>query len=133
MGSERASTVRQKHSGQICALCNKRLPPPHIPGEHLCSACLTQRKHRVYMSFMLREGWHCVFLEADCKTSLPRKLNFKDERKIFEIAERVASGPNLETRQALEHGIEIGRGGVWLELTGGQYKKLFETRKAGTR
>jgi hypothetical protein len=85
------------------------------------------------MSFMLREAWHCAFLEADCKTSLPRKLDFKDERKIIEIAERVGSGLNLETRQALEHGIEIGRGGVWLELTGDQYKKLFETRKAGTR
>jgi hypothetical protein len=24
------------------------------------------------MSFMLREGWHCQFLEEDLKTSLPR-------------------------------------------------------------
>jgi hypothetical protein len=31
---------------------------------------------------------------------------------------------NLESLQALEHGIETGRGGVWLELTDEQYGKL---------
>jgi len=30
--------------------------------------------HRVYMSFMLRQGWHFQFLEEDLKTSLPKKL-----------------------------------------------------------
>ena len=29
-----------------------------------------------------------------------------------------------ETRQALDHGIEIGRGGVWLELTEEKYAGL---------
>ena len=28
------------------------------------------------MSYMLRNGWHCHFLEADLKTPLPRKPNF---------------------------------------------------------
>jgi hypothetical protein len=31
---------------------------------------------------------------------------------------------NLESRQSLDHGIEIGRGGVWLELSEEQYQKL---------
>jgi hypothetical protein len=32
--------------------------------------------------------------------------------------------PLLEDRQALEHGLTIGRGGVWLTLTEEQYGKL---------
>jgi hypothetical protein len=31
---------------------------------------------------------------------------------------------NLEGRQALDHGIEKGRGGIWLLLTDEQYGKL---------
>ena len=78
------------------------------------------------MSFMSRGGWFCSFLEPDLKTALPCKLSFSDKQKIFEIAERGGTLLNLEARQALEHGIEIGRGGVWLELTPAQYRKLFE-------
>jgi hypothetical protein len=77
------------------------------------------------MSFMLHKGWTCSFLQADLRTSLPRKLDLSDPGKIFEIAERGGCNLNLEGRQALEHGIEIGRGGVWLELTETQYEKLL--------
>lgn len=125
MGSERASTVRQIRSGRICALCRSSLPPPQSYGEHLCAKCRAERKrHRVYMSFMLRDGWHCSFLEEDCKTSLPRKFTFSSEEKVKEMARKGGAAMNLETLQALEHGIEIGRGGVWLELTEEQYEKL---------
>ena len=31
---------------------------------------------------------------------------------------------NLEGRQAIEHAIENGRGGVWLELSEEQYARL---------
>jgi hypothetical protein len=31
---------------------------------------------------------------------------------------------NLETQQALEHAIENGRGGIYLQLTEEQYRKL---------
>jgi hypothetical protein len=34
---------------------------------------------------MLRQGWHCQFLEADLKTPLPRKLTFSDPGRIVEI------------------------------------------------
>ena len=80
--------------------------------------------HRVYMSFMLRRGWQCQFLEEDLKTPLHRKLVFISHDKIFEIAERGGAITNLESRQAIHHGIENGRGGVWLNLTEEQYRRL---------
>jgi len=76
------------------------------------------------MSFMHREGWHCQFLEEDLKTSLPRKVTLDTPAKVIEMAKRGGSNLNLETRQAPDHGIEIGRGGVWLELTEEQYARL---------
>jgi hypothetical protein len=126
MGSERSSTVRQIRAGKICALCRTSLPQPHGSGEQLCAKCRAERKrHRVYMFFMLRDGWRCSFLEEDLQTALPRRLNFKSHEKIREMTERGGCNMNLEARQALDHGIEIGRGGVWLELSDGQYQKLI--------
>ena len=80
--------------------------------------------HRVYMSFMCRYGWHCQFLEEDVKTSLRKKLTFREPAKIVEMAERFGRLSNLEERQAVDHGIEYGRGGIWLYLTDEQYRKL---------
>jgi hypothetical protein len=76
------------------------------------------------MYYMFRDSWHCQFLEADLKTPLPKKLSFPEPQKIFDLAERGGYAMNLEGRQALEHGIEKGRGGIWLLLTGEQYEKL---------
>jgi hypothetical protein len=72
------------------------------------------------MSFFLSQEWNCQFLEADLKTSLPRKIELSDKRKIMEIAERGGCKINLEGRQAIRE----GRGGVWLELSQEQYEKL---------
>ena len=126
MGGERASAVRMRLPGQICALCRARLPEPHTPGEQLCASCKAPRTklHRVYMSFMLREGWYCQFLEEDLKTPLPRKVTLKTVDQIKEIARRGGASLNLESRQALEHAIENGRGGIYLQLTEEQYRKL---------
>jgi hypothetical protein len=79
---------------------------------------------RVYMSFMLRHGWHCQFLEEDLKTSLPKKLAFLSQDMILELARPGGAVLNLEAEQAIHHGINIGRGGVWLNLTEDQYRKL---------
>jgi hypothetical protein len=76
------------------------------------------------MYFMLRKGWLCQFLEPDLKTSLPKKLTFTDTRKIVELAERGGYSRTEEGRHALEHGIENGRGGIWLLLSPEQYQKL---------
>ena len=122
MGSERASTVRQRLAGKICAICSRGLPPPHVPGEHRCSAC--GGLHLVYMSFMLRQGWFCQFLEKDLKTPLPRKITLKDPENVRALAERGGCVMNLEKRQAFDYAIGMGRGGVWLELTDEQYIKL---------
>jgi hypothetical protein len=76
------------------------------------------------MFFMLRDGWSVQFLEADLKTPLPRKLQFRDAAKIREMFDRFSEQKTLADRQALEHAIEIGRGGVYLQLTPHQYSKL---------
>jgi hypothetical protein len=125
MGSERSSTARQIRSGQICALCRASLSAPHTTGEQLCTKCRGERKrHRVYMSFMFRNGWLCQFLEEDLKTSLPRKVILCSQEKVREMARRGGAAMSLDVLQALDHGIEIGRGGIWLELSDEQYQKL---------
>ena len=63
------------------------------------------------MSYMLRNGWHCHFLEADLKTPLPRKLNFPSPEKIVETAERGGYVTNLE-----DTGI-----GTWYREGSGRY------------
>jgi hypothetical protein len=80
--------------------------------------------HRVYMSFQDRYGWHCQFLEADLKTSLPRHLHFTSADKIIELVERGGGFTDQESRIMLNQAIEKGRGGVFLNLTQEQYAKL---------
>jgi hypothetical protein len=76
------------------------------------------------MSFMQNQGWRCQFLEADLKTPLPRKLTFSSPDKILQLAEHAGALKDLAARQAIEHGIDKGRGGVYLMLTPEQYAKL---------
>lgn len=126
MGGERSSSVRARLAAKTCALCRGPLLAPHLPGDQLCSRCAGQKKppRRVYMSFQTQSGWHCQFLEEDLKTPIPKKLNLLRQERLFEIAERGGYRLNLEGRQALQRAIEMGRGGVWLELTEEQYRKL---------
>jgi hypothetical protein len=124
MGSERASSVRQRYAGKICCECKAPLPPPHRRGERLCDRCGGAGKKRVYMHFMFRKGWFCQFLEEDLKTPLPRQITVADEKKIFEMAKRGGFTLNIAGRQELEEKIRKGNGGVWLELTPEQYAKL---------
>ena len=77
------------------------------------------------MHYMLSgNGWMCQFLEEDLKTALPRKFTFKTSDKVVQMAERGGADMNLAGRQALDHGLGIGRGGLWLLLDGTQYRKL---------
>jgi hypothetical protein len=75
-------------------------------------------------TFFQREGWYVQFLEADLKTSLPRKLTFSGPEKIRELARRGEAWGDSESRQVLEHAIENGRGGCYLRLTPEQYRAL---------
>jgi hypothetical protein len=76
------------------------------------------------MSFMHSKGWYCQLLEDDLKTSLPRKFTFATSDKVAELAQKGGGSTNLESKQALENGISMGRGGVLLNLTQEQYDKL---------
>lgn len=76
MGGERASTTRRRRAGKICCNCESILPASDRPGERYCARCEAERapRRRVYMNFMLRDGWRSSFLEEDLKTPLPRKV-----------------------------------------------------------
>jgi len=76
------------------------------------------------MSFMLRKVWHIQFLEEDAKTVLPRKLTFANVEKVRELSVKGGGLRDAESKQAFEHGLSIGRGGMYLALTPQQYAKL---------
>jgi hypothetical protein len=54
-------------------------------------------------------------------------FTFKDPEKIPALARRGEAWGSSETRQMLEHEIETGRGGCYLRLTPGQYRKIRRT------
>jgi hypothetical protein len=83
-----------------------------------------EQRHRVYLSFQLRDGWRCQFLETDLKTALPKKLHFKSPDKVIELVERGGGLPDQESRAMLNQAIKTGRGGTFLNLTSEQYGKL---------
>jgi hypothetical protein len=134
MGGERSSTTRQRRTGRICQDCAGPLPPRSLLQQHLseprvCENCLPPKKppaaiRRVYMHFMLRGDWHCQFLEMDMQTSLTCKLNFATEDKVVELIRRSGGLKDSAAKQAVEHAISNGRGGVYLDLTEEQYQKL---------
>jgi hypothetical protein len=130
MSGEGACSVRMRLTGTICVLCRAPLPTPHIPGEQLCARRAVQKKpsHRVYMSIQTQNGWKCQFLEEDLKSPIPVRLNLIREDKLFETAERGGYQLILEGRQAMQRAIDTGRGGIWLDLTEEQYRKLKGVR-----
>ncbi len=80
------------------------------------SSMAQDERHRVYMSFQCRNGWHCQFLEQDLKTPLPRKLHFTSSQKVVELVERGGGLTDQESRLMLNQAIVTGRGGVFLQL-----------------
>ena len=133
MGGERASTARQRQEGKICCEC--RIPlaidPDREQGERLCPRCTEKRipKRKIFMSYALVKGiWHCQFLEADLKTSLPRKFSFASDEKLIELAKRGGALRDLADKQALERGMSTGRGSLNLHLTSEQYETLKRVR-----
>ncbi len=80
--------------------------------------------HRVYMSFFIRGGWSVQFLESDLKSPVGGIRTFADPQKIRELVGRTPTPMNLEARNMLEHGISQGRGGIYLQLTAEQYRRL---------
>jgi hypothetical protein len=76
------------------------------------------------ISFWRREVWSVTFLEEDLKSSLPRRFVFQNDVKILDLARREGTEFNLAGRQAIEQGLAMGSGAVWLSLTREQYAKL---------
>jgi len=64
------------------------------------------------MSFMLRQGWHCQFLEEDLKTPLPRKVVLNDKQDLVSMAERDGCSFSLEARQAIGPDGNVGFQGL---------------------
>lgn len=91
------------------------------------TAAEAARKKRIYMHFMFRKRWLCQFLEEDLKKPLPRKVMFKADAKIWEMAKRGGFTLNISGRREIEEAIRKRRGGIWLELTPEQYAKLRES------
>lgn len=79
------------------------------------------------MSFFERGGWVVQFLELDAKTSIGRIRTFGSADKLRELIARTPTRLDLAAKQALEHAIQGGRGGVYLDLTSEQYRKLKGT------
>jgi hypothetical protein len=85
------------------------------------------KTHRVYLSFMRNHGWYCQFREPDLRTSLPRTFPFASEDKLRELVERGGGMVDSETRNMVDHAIDMGRGGVYLNLTDEQYSRPART------
>lgn len=87
-------------------------------------------KRRVYMSFVRnRSGWHCRFHQDDLpKTPISRQFVFRSAEKIYEAARRGDGLVGIESGEALDEAVAIGRGGIWLRLTEDQYSALRMTK-----
>ena len=85
-------------------------------------------RRRVYMQFMLRNGWQCQFLEEDLRTPLPRRFTFASADKVRDLIARSGTQMNREACQALDYAIEMGRGGVWLDMDPEKYAKLTQEK-----
>ena len=70
-------------------------------------------------------GWRIEFLADGVRPVLRKQLLFTDPDKITDFAEQGGMDSTLASRQALEHGIRTGRGGVYLNLTDEQFERIW--------
>jgi hypothetical protein len=74
----------------------------------------TKANRRILMQFVRREVWHVTFLEPGLETPLSKRLTFRDEGKIRELARRGEACGTSEDRQLLDYAIAKGQGGCVL-------------------
>ena len=84
------------------------LPRPHTPGEPYCDRCRPPLQV-VYVAIEKKVSWHLVISDSNSRRRLCT-LVFADDDKIGELVKRSGGLTNLESKQALEHGIDSGRG-----------------------
>jgi len=81
--------------------------------------------HRICMSLVFTDGWHCRFHAADiCKTPISKMFSFHGKEKIYEMVRRGHGIATPEAFEALDQAVAVGRGQVWLELSDAQYQAL---------
>lgn len=116
--------MRQKLADKICAICSNPIDLGNWPsGERRCDRC--GGTHRVYLTFFERgDGWVCSFVETDLKTPIGRIRQFGSADKLLDLIGRTPTRFDLAGKQALEHALAQGRGGLFLQLTEDQYQKL---------
>jgi hypothetical protein len=125
MGGERSSSTRMRLAGKVCCWCRRPLEPPYPGRERACERCGGERTRRVQMRFEECHGWRVTFRDPGDLRARFRELTFTDKEKVQLLVERTGMRLLLEDRQALEHGLRNGTGGVMLVLTEEQYRKLL--------
>jgi hypothetical protein len=80
------------------------------------------------MPFFLQDGLRAQFLDADVKTSTAETPVLGSGEGSGRSAPRGEARGDSESRQLLEHAIDVGRGGLYLKLTLEQYRKLRNNR-----
>ena len=141
MGGERASTVRQRECGKICAICHIPLDAPpwgsskprgYGAGERVCDRCRgtaapqpSQPTRRVYFSFFQSNGWVIKFSPPSLDRVIGRCRKIATADAIRAMILRTPTQMDLASRQALEAALQNGRGGLFLELTPEQYRKIM--------
>lgn len=121
ISNEPLVAARKMEAGKICRSCKSPLPLPHTQGAKRCLFCAD--KHLVYMYFRECFGWHCGF-RTEARKKLPKEFTFRSAATVREIARRGNGLIDKWDRDGFELGLELGRGGVWLRLTDGQYRSL---------
>lgn len=123
MDSPRANNTPPVEAVKRCDRCSGLSDTSSCArGERLCAGC--SPLHRVYCTFFHRDGWCVQWLEQDLKTPVCRMRNFASSDKIREMVARTPTKLMQDDKQALEYAISTGRGGLYLDLTEAQYKRL---------
>jgi len=112
---------KKMRAGKICSSCKCPLPAPHSPGLKRCVFCADKRL--VFMYFRQRYGWHCCF-RTETREKLPKGFTFRTANTLRERAKRGSCVTDRWDQEGFELGLELGRGGIWLRLTGEQYAAL---------
>lgn len=79
---------------------------------------------RVYLSFFVARGWVVQFSPPELERALGRIRTLATEEAVRGIIERTPTVLSDDERRRLEQDLARGRGGVWLELTEEQYRKV---------
>src|SRR6202021_2214102 len=119
MGGERSSTTRKRLAGKICCFCGRYLDRTlwQPPGERACDSYAAQlapapKLRHIHMSFVLRERWHCTFMEEDLRTQAAPSRTFTNPDNIVEMIARGTGFRDIGSKQAVRRAIITGGGHV---------------------